>query len=297
MTSAGTQDGRFDWDDPAIGALVRGALDEDIGAGDVTTAATVDEGARLRARLVARQDLILAGLPLFERVLRQLDPAASVTACFADGSRVAAGATVAEIEGLAKAILTGERTALNFLAHLSGIATLTGRYAAELAGTATRLRDTRKTTPLHRLLEKYAVRAGGGTNHRFGLFDGVLIKENHIAAAGGVAPAVRRAREATREGGLKIEIEVRNSKELRKALAAGADEVLLDNVKPAAAARMVALVRRERPACRVELSGGVTLRNLRSYARAGADFISVGALTHSPPAADFSLLVEGADAK
>ncbi|HVB99301.1 MAG TPA: carboxylating nicotinate-nucleotide diphosphorylase [Candidatus Dormibacteraeota bacterium] len=296
MTSTGAGDNRFDWDDPALAALVRAALDEDVGAGDVTTAATVAEGARARARLIARQDLILAGLPVFERVFRQLDPAFAITPHFGDGSRVPSGATVADIEGRARAILTGERTALNFLARLSGIATLAGRYAAELAQTATRLRDTRKTTPLHRRLEKYAVRTGGGTNHRFGLFDAVLIKENHIAAAGGVAQAVGLAREATRERGLEIEVEVRNSRELREALKAGADEVLLDNLKPAAAARMVALVRRERPECRVELSGGMTLRNLRSYARAGADFISVGALTHSAPAADFSLLVEGADA-
>ena len=146
--------------------------------------------------------------------------------------------------------------------------------------------------PLFRRLEKYAVRAGGGTNHRFGLSDGVLIKENHIAAAGGVAEAMRRAREAALERGIAVEIEVRNEDELRQALAAGPDEVLLDNLSPAEASRMVAIVRRERPGCRVELSGGVTLENLAAYARAGADFISVGALTHSAPAADFSLLVE-----
>jgi nicotinate-nucleotide pyrophosphorylase (carboxylating) len=296
MTAEAAEGGRFDWDDPAIERLIRAALEEDIGTGDVTTEATVKESARARAQLVARQTLIVAGLPVFERVFRQLDPQISVTSHYAEGSFAEAGATVAEIEGQARAILTGERTALNFLAHLSGIATLAGRYAAELAGTDTRLRDTRKTTPLYRRLEKYAVRMGGGTNHRLGLFDGVLIKENHIAAAGGIAQAVGRVREAPAARGLPIEVEVRNRKELREALAAEADEVLLDNLRPAVAARMVALVRRERPECRVEISGGVTLRNIRGHARAGADFISVGALTHSAPAADFSLLVEGAKA-
>jgi nicotinate-nucleotide pyrophosphorylase (carboxylating) len=292
MSKDTTRDKAFDWDAPEIASLVHAALDEDVGTGDVTTMATVAETAQARARLVAKQELILAGLPLFERVFRQLDPAIACTAHFADGSRVPSGTTVAELEGRARAILTGERTALNFLAHLSGVATLAGRYAALLAGTATQLRDTRKTTPLFRRLEKYAVRAGGGTNHRFGLSDGVLIKENHIAAAGGIAEAMCMARDAAANRRLAVEIEVRDEDELRKALAAGPDEVLLDNLSPAEAARMVAIVRRDRPGCRVELSGGVTLENLAAYAQAGADFISVGALTHSAPAADFSLLVE-----
>jgi nicotinate-nucleotide pyrophosphorylase (carboxylating) len=293
--SQGTTNGiAFDWQAPEIDALARAALAEDVGTGDITTMATVAEAARARARLIARQELILAGLPVFERVFRQLDPGIRGTAHFAEGARVPSGATVAELEGGARAILTGERTALNFLAHLSGVATLAARYAALLAGSRTQLRDTRKTTPLFRRLEKYAVRAGGGTNHRFGLSDGVLIKENHIAAAGGVAEAMRRARDAALERGIAVEIEVRNEDELRQALAAAPDEVLLDNLSPAEASRMVAIVRRERPGCRVELSGGVTLENLAAYARAGADFISVGALTHSAPAADFSLLVEWA---
>jgi nicotinate-nucleotide pyrophosphorylase (carboxylating) len=284
----------LDWDSPEIASLVHGALAEDVGTGDVTTTATVAETARARARLIAKQELILAGLPLFERVFRQIDPAIACTAHFAEGARVTSGGTVAELDGSARAILTGERTALNFLAHLSGVATLAGRYAEKLAGTRTQLRDTRKTTPLFRSLEKYAVRVGGGTNHRFGLSDGVLIKENHIAAAGGIELAMLRAREAAAARGLAVEIEVRNEEELHQALTAGPDEVLLDNLSPAEAARLVAIVRRERPGCRVELSGGVTLENLEAYARAGADFISVGALTHSAPAADFSLLVEWA---
>jgi len=294
MAQDTTQASSFDWDAPEISSLVRAALDEDVGTGDVTTTATVAESARAKARLVAKQEMILAGLPLFERVFRQLDPAIGCTVHFSEGSRVPLAATVAELEGRARAILTGERTALNFLAHLSGVATLAARYAEKLAGTATQLRDTRKTTPLFRRLEKYAVRAGGGTNHRFGLSDGVLIKENHIAAAGGIARAMRLAREAAALRGLAVEIEVRNEEELRQALAAGPDEVLLDNLSPAEAARLVAFVRRERSGCRVELSGGVTLQNMAAYAQAGADFISVGALTHSAPAADFSLLVEWA---
>jgi nicotinate-nucleotide pyrophosphorylase (carboxylating) len=294
MTRKAAKADSFDWDAPEIDALVRGALEEDIGTGDVTTTATVAESARARARLVARQEMVLAGLPLFERVFHRLDPEIAFTAHFAEGARVPSGATVAQLDGRARAILTGERTALNFLAHLSGVATLASRYAERLVGTATQLRDTRKTTPLFRRLEKYAVRTGGGTNHRFGLSDAVLIKENHIAAAGGIAQAVRRAREAAAKGGLRVEVEVRNEAELREALAAGPDEVLLDNLSPAEAGRMVAIVRRERPDCRVELSGGVTLDNLGAYGAAGADFISVGALTHSAPAVDFSLLVEWA---
>jgi nicotinate-nucleotide pyrophosphorylase (carboxylating) len=284
----------FDWDAAEIASLVRAALAEDVGTGDVTTTATVAETARARARLIAKQELILAGLPLFERVFRHIDPAMGCAAHFGEGARVASRATVAELDGSARTILTAERTALNFLAHLSGVATLAARYAEKLRGTPTQLRDTRKTTPLFRRLEKYAVRTGGGTNHRFGLSDGVLIKENHIAAAGGIAQAVSRARGVAAKRGLAVEIEVRNEDELRQALATEPDEVLLDNLSPAEAARMVAIVRGERPDCRVELSGGVTLENVAAYARAGADFISVGALTHSAPAADFSLLVEWA---
>jgi nicotinate-nucleotide pyrophosphorylase (carboxylating) len=284
----------FDWDSPELHALVHAALEEDIGSGDITTAATVEREVRAGARIVAKQDLILAGLPLAEKVFLQLDPSLRFRRTYPEGSRVPSGAVVAEIAGEARAILTAERTALNFLAHLTGVATLTGRFVDALAGSATRLRDTRKTTPLLRCLEKYAVRVGGGTNHRFGLSDAILIKENHIAAAGGVGQAVRRAREAAAGRGLTVEVEVRSEVELADALAAGPDEVLLDNLSPAEAARLVSIARRERPACRIELSGGMTLANLPEYARAGADFLSAGTLTHSAPAADFSLLVEWA---
>lgn len=292
MSDPNSESVSFDWDAGEVRELIRAALAEDLGSGDVTSEATVAAGARTRGRLLARQPLILAGLPLFERVFLQLDPEISFEGHLPEGASVPGGATVAEMEGNARAILTAERTALNFLAHLSGVATLAGRYVAALAGSRTRLRDTRKTTPLLRGLEKYAVRAAGGTNHRFGLSDGILIKENHIAAAGDVGEAIRRARQAGVTRGLAVEVEVRDEGELREAIGAGPDEILLDNFSPRDAARMVAIARRERPQCRLELSGGITLDTLAEYMRAGADFVSVGAITHSAPAADFSLLVE-----
>jgi len=319
----------MNWDAAEIAALIRAALDEDLGygraarPGDLTSLATVAVDATARAQIIAKQDLILAGLPLAERVFRALDPNLKSQAEALDGAAVPAGAVVLRIAGNARAILSAERTALNFLAHLSGIATLTRRFVNALAGSQaasrTRIRDTRKTTPLHRALEKYAVRAGGGANHRFGLFDAALIKENHIAAAGGVREALRRAREyvaalepvtadttayeafapehaaergANSASGIPIQIEVRNETELRQALAAGAESVLLDNQTPQSAAALIAIVRREAPYCIVEISGGVTLANVRAFSEAGPDFIAIGALTHSAPAADFTLLVE-----
>ncbi len=297
----------IDWDAPILVTMVRAALEEDLGpAGDITTNSIVPPEAVARARLLARQPAVLAGLPLAERTFRALDGRVQFRPRYADGHAVAAGETVAELAGPARAILSAERTALNFLAHLSGIATLTRRFVEAIAGTPARLRDTRKTTPLLRQLEKYAVRVGGGSNHRFGLYDAVLIKENHIALAGSLTAALHRAREralalarpisarspAVLPHSLVIQVEVRTEVELREALAAGADAVLLDNVTPEAARCMVALVRAERPQCLVEVSGGVSLANVRAYAEAGVDFISVGALTHSAPAADLSLLVE-----
>jgi nicotinate-nucleotide pyrophosphorylase (carboxylating) len=231
-------------------------------------------------------------------------------AAVADGASVGRGEAVFRAQGCARAILAAERTALNFLARLSGIATLTRKFVSEIEGTPARIRDTRKTTPLHRILEKYAVRLGGGTNHRFGLHDAMLIKENHIAVAGSVAEAVRRALllasapppsfpETTAyesfqapAGTIEVQVEVRNEAELREALAAGAPAVLLDNQSPADAARLVQLTRSINPRCLVEVSGGVSLQNVRAYAESGADFIAIGALTHSAPAADFSLLIE-----
>jgi nicotinate-nucleotide pyrophosphorylase (carboxylating) len=308
----------LDWDAPETAALVRAALDEDLGvgraeeAGDLTANCLVSAEAMVKARIVAKQELVLVGLPLAERVFRALDKHVRFEAKSVEGTLVPKGTAVAAIEGNARAILTAERTALNFLAHLSGIATLTRRFVEAIAETNARIRDTRKTTPLLRQLEKYAVRLGGGTNHRFGLYDAMLVKENHIALAGSVKEAVKRAllqaaaasglppemtayesfRPPDKTQALPVEVEVRNEAELREALAAGADCVLLDNISPPEAVRLVRIVRERHSPCLVEISGGVTLANVRSFAEAGADFIAVGALTHSAPAADLSLLVE-----
>ena len=304
-----------DWDGEDIRKLIAAALKEDLGSGDLTAERIVPAGTCATARLFARQTLVLAGMPLFERVFRALSDQVSVACLCSDGQEVRRDTVVAQLKGPARAILSGERTALNFLAHLSGIATLTRRFSEAIAGTNAFIRDTRKTTPMLRALEKYAVRAGGGRNHRFGLFDAILIKENHIAIAGGVAEALRRARAATADGPdtsremtayesfrppaeadgtlqISIQVEVRNEAELREALAAGAESVLLDNAPPVEAARLIAIARQVRRVCVIEISGGVNLSNVRAYAEAGADYISVGAITHSAPAADLSLLVD-----
>ena len=306
----------MNWDSPEISALVRGALKEDIGSGDVTLMALVPRPASARARIIAKQELVAAGLPIAERVFRALDAGMVFTVLAHEGTAVRDGETLAELSGSAAAVLSGERTALNFLARLCGIATLARRFVEALAGTRTQIRDTRKTTPLLRALEKYAVRTGGGANHRFGLYDAILIKENHIALAGGVKPALDRAHAFAAQAGdtgremtayesyrpagskppgqqaLPVQIEVRNEAELREALSCGAEAILLDNQTPAEAARLVSMARRLRPDCVIEISGGITLSNARAYAEAGADFLSSGALTHSAPAADLTLLVE-----
>jgi nicotinate-nucleotide pyrophosphorylase (carboxylating) len=280
----------MDWNSEAITYLVRGALAEDIGPGDATTAATIPEGAMANARIVAREPLVCAGLPLAERVFRELDPSCRLELLCKDGETVQAGGDLLSVSGSAPAILAAERTALNFLARLSGIATMTSQFVKKLAGTRAKIRDTRKTTPLLRALEKYAVRMGGGENHRFGLYDAILLKENHISLSGGVEKALKKAR--AHSASLPVQVEVRNRAELGEALAAGTDSVLLDNMAVEEAAVCVSLVRRVRPQCIVEISGGITLSNARAYAETGADYLSSGALTHSAPAADLSLLVE-----
>jgi len=305
----------MNWHSQEIDELVRRALAEDVGTGDATTAAIVPAGAPAKAHIIARQPLVCAGLATAELIFRALDREIRVGCLHKDGSFVESGAELLEIAGEAQAILTGERTALNFLAHLCGIATLTRRFVEQLAGTQARIRDTRKTTPGLRALEKYAVQCGGGTNHRFGLYDAVLVKENHIAIAGGVKAALDRAHAFTSlkmsapqtvsaydatgldpnlagAGPLSVQIEVRNERELREALGAGAEAVLLDNMTPEAARRSVQLARNLRRDCVIEISGGITLDNARAYAETGADFLSSGALTHSAPAANLSLLVE-----
>lgn len=297
----------MDWDSPQIASLVQAALAEDLGgadprSGDHTSRATVPENAQAHARIIARQEIVLAGGPLAERVFRSLKPAPEIALAAADGARLARGGEIASLRGNARAILAGERTALNFLAHLSGIATLTAQFVQAIDGTRARIRDTRKTTPLYRALEKYAVRCGGGVNHRFGLWDSILIKENHIAAAGGVATAVRRALEYAEKFAaahsypepMAVQVEVRNEAELREALTAGAASLLLDNTMPMQALGLIRIARDLRPNVTIEISGGVKLSNVRAFAEAGADFIAIGAITHSAPAADVSLLFDGA---
>ncbi len=278
-----------------LDALVRGALLEDIGAGDVTSRAIVPPTARARARIIARGSGIVAGTGAASRAFCLLDPAAGVRVEHADGERILSGETVLTVTATARAVLGAERVALNFLQHLSGIATLTRRFVDAVAGTGVVIRDTRKTLPGLRALEKDAVRAGGGANHRCGLFDMVLVKENHLRVAGSVAEAVRRARAAAPD--LVVEVEAATRAEALEAVLARADRVLLDNLVPPALAEAVRAVRASAagsglPCPVLEASGGVTIETVRSVAESGVDEISVGALTHSAPILDMSLLVE-----
>lgn len=277
--------------DPAViaEAVVR-ALAEDLGGGDVTTAATVPAGARARARIIQKAPGAVFGFEVVEATFRTLDSAIVVERLTAEGCWRQEGA-VLRLEGAGGAILSGERTALNFLGRLSGIATLTARFVHEIRGTGARILDTRKTTPGLRALEKAAVAAGGGTNHRQGLYDAILIKENHAALAGGVGEAVARAR-AHVDGAaanVPLEVEARDLEEVSEVLAAGARRVLLDNFSIAALRQAVALVSGR---AELEASGGVTLETVREVAATGVDFVSVGALTHSAQALDFSLILE-----
>jgi len=265
---------------------VRRALAEDLGWGDVTTEATVNPTLRARGMIVAKCDCVIAGLDVAAEAFRQLDPSAVFTQRLSDATRAPHGAVVAEVRGSAAAMLTAERTALNFLQRLSGIATLTRRYVDAAAGGITVL-DTRKTTPTLRALEKYAVRAGGGTNHRAGLDDGILIKDNHIRLGGGVAEVVRRMKAARQE--MPIEIEAQTLAQVDEAIAAGADIILLDNL-PIKDVREA--VRRIASRAKIELSGGVTIERIPELATTGANYVSVGALTHSAPAADLSFELE-----
>ena len=259
------------------------ALAEDLGDGDVTTEATVDADATGSADLVVKEPGVVCGLAVAEAVFRAVDPELRFERLVEEGASVAAGTAVARVAGPERAILTGERTALNFLARLSGIATLTRRYVDAVEGTGAAILDTRKTTPGLRALEKHAVATGGGRNHRFGLDDGVLVKDNHLRAAGSVASAVDRLRAATP---LPIEVECDTLEQVSEALAAGAEALLLDNMIPDQLRAAVALARGR---ARLEASGGVTLENVRDVAETGVDEISVGALTHSARSLDVSL--------
>ena len=270
--------------------LVRRALAEDVGRGDVTTEATIPSGTRATGHIVARQAGIVAGLPIAEVTFRLLDPAVTFEALVPEGARVEAGTALARIAGDARAILTAERTALNFLGRLCGVATLAAACQASVAGTRATVVDTRKTTPGLRALEKYAVRTGGARNHRAGLDDGILIKDNHIAAAGGVYQAVTRAREHAGHL-LKIEVECENEDQVSDAGESGADVILLDNMPLDRLAANVAWIRTHAPGTLIEASGGIGTdpERLRAVAATGVDLISLGALTHSAPNFDVGL--------
>ena len=266
-------------------ATIKSALVEDIGAGDITSRAVVDADVRWSGRIVARASGVVAGLGIAARVFGLVDPSTQVELAVPDGSNVDSGAVLAKIDGPARSLLTAERVALNFLGRLSGIATLTRRYVDATAGTDAKITDTRKTTPGLRALERYAVRAGGGVNHRFGLADAVLVKDNHIAAVGSVKEAVRRARAGVGSG-IVVEIECDRLDQVGDALEAGANSVLLDNMDAATMRKAVDLARGK---AIVEASGGMTLERVAETAAVGVDVISVGALTHSAPALDVAL--------
>jgi nicotinate-nucleotide pyrophosphorylase (carboxylating) len=270
-------------------AAVRPALAEDIGGGDVTSLATIPADARLRAVLRAREPMVVAGLAVAGAAFHELSPDVQCRTAIADGARIAKENVLMEIEGPARAVLGAERVALNFVQHLSGIATLTARFVAAVQGTKARILDTRKTTPGLRRLEKHAVQCGGGTNHRMGLFDMVLIKDNHLAALRGakpnaVAAAVQRARAAYPQ--LKVEVEADTVEQVAQAVEAGADIVLLDNMTLENLRASVALAAGR---CQTEASGGVNLDTVRAIAGTGVDFVSVGALTHGAPSVDIGL--------
>jgi nicotinate-nucleotide pyrophosphorylase (carboxylating) len=269
--------------------LVSHALAEDVGPGDVTTGATVAPDARARATITQKAPGAIYGLDAAEAVFAQLDPDARCERLVGEGLWREQGGPVMTVEGSARALLTGERTALNFLAHLSGVATIAARAVQAVEGTGAKVLDTRKTTPGLRALEKAAVAAGGACNHRAGLYDAILIKENHIAAAGGIAQAVARASKAAPELAGTLEVEVRDPQEIDEALAAGAPRLLLDNMDDAQLRAAVAQVGGR---AELEASGGVTLKTLRARAETGVEWISMGALTHSAPALDLSLILE-----
>jgi len=276
---------RFEVDHPEIIEAVRRALAEDIGPGDITSEACIPLGQRAAGRFVAREPLVAAGVELLPLIYRLRGGIEEVRLEAASGQEVACGQSLAWVRGLARTLLECERVALNFLQRLSGIATLARRFARAVEGTGCRVLDTRKTTPGLRRLEKMAAAAGGITNHRMGLYDAVLIKNNHIIAAGGVREAIERARRA----GRPIEIEVRTREELEEALACGVARVLLDNLTPEEAAAEVRFIAGR---AQVELSGGIRLENVRAYAETGADFVSSGAITHSARAVDIHFRLE-----
>jgi nicotinate-nucleotide pyrophosphorylase (carboxylating) len=280
-------------DEGALFSQIGAFLNEDIGRGDITTQSTVTRTQSAKGRFIAKEPMVVAGLEAAEAVFSTLDSQQQIEAFVSDGDEVEAGKVIARTAGFADVLLAGERLALNLMQRLSGIATLTRRFVEAVEGTGAQIVDTRKTTPGLRMLEKYAVATGGGRNHRFGLDDGVLIKDNHVALAGGVATAVERARKAV--GHLhKVEVEVSRERDLRDAVEAGADILLLDNQTPEETRRLVEVARALKPGLLLESSGGITLENVRAYAEAGVDLISIGALTHSARAVDISFKIQAA---
>lgn len=270
-----------------IDTIIDTALKEDLGPGDITTSAIIDSSLKGAAQLVAKEDMMLAGIGIFSRVFSRLDPEIDVQCRYRDGDAILKGVAIGTVTGSMRGILSAERTALNFLQHLSGIATLTKKYVEKIDPSTVRVIDTRKTTPGLRVLEKYAVRMGGGFNHRFGLFDGILIKDNHIAAAGSVSAAIAKTKAAVPHT-LKIEVEVEDVKGLEEAIKAGTDAILLDNMslKEMKEAVLIAGGR-----VLLEASGGITLETIEEVSRTGITLISVGALTHSARSVDISLEV------
>lgn len=284
--------GRMQWADD----LILQALKEDAPHGDITTEAIVPEDAKGRAIMVAKQDGVICGLPIAARVFALLDAETILEAKVREGEQVSSGKVLAEVKGRLRALLTGERTALNFVQRLSGISTLTRHFVKKVAPYGVQIADTRKTTPLHRALEKYAVRCGGGISHRFSLSEGILIKDNHIRIAGSISEAVRRVRSCTHRL-LKIEVEVHSMDQIREALECDVDVILLDNFNVQEIRQAVQIVRewsqrKGKPRPLLEASGGINLDNVESIAQAGVDLISIGALTHSAPALDISLEIE-----
>lgn len=273
------------FNNPQVDSIITLALNEDIGTGDITTMSTIPQDKKAHGRFIAKEDMVICGIDLAQYIFSKVDPSIEFNASFSDGDKVAKGEIIAEVSGNAQNVLTGERTALNFMQHLTGIASRTAAAVAEVAGTNAKITDTRKTTPGMRVLEKYAVRAGGGTNHRFNLADGVLIKDNHIAVSGGIKNAVANARRIIPHT-LKTEVEVETKEQLAEALEAGADIIMLDNMSNEMMAECVKLIGGK---ALVEASGNMGEKSLAEVAATGVDIISIGALTHTVKAADISL--------
>ena len=273
-----------------IQKVVELALEEDLGSEDVTSNLTIPEKQKGEGFIIAREKGIIAGLEVAKSVFKQVNPGLVFKTLVSDGDKVRPNQKVAQIRGKAKSILAGERTALNFLQRLSGIATLTGEFVVKIRGTKAKILDTRKTTPGLRFLEKYAVKKGGGRNHRQGLYDMILIKDNHIEAAGSISLAISKA--LRNKKGLKIEVETRNFGEVKEALNFKIDRIMLDNFKPEDLKKAVQFIRSKNKKVEIEASGRVNLHNVQKIALSGVDYISVGALTHSAKALDFSLLLK-----